>query len=114
MSPRNRLVLFLAGALGLCVLWVTALAGLFRPVELADRYLTAINDRTFSQRNITDAVTAVNFDYRGFDTLGEEFILFASVMGALVLLKQASEKEERPLLDAVTQGRALENSDAMR
>ena len=33
------------------------------------------------ERSTTDVVTAVNFDYRGFDTLGEEFILFAAVIG---------------------------------
>ena len=27
------------------------------------------------------------FDYRGFDTLGEEFILFVSVVGVMVLLR---------------------------
>jgi multicomponent Na+:H+ antiporter subunit B len=32
-------------------------------------------------------VTAVNFDYRGFDTLGEEFILFAAVIGVASILR---------------------------
>jgi multicomponent Na+:H+ antiporter subunit B len=34
-------------------------------------------------------VTAVNFDYRGFDTLGEEFMLLAAVTGTVVLLRGA-------------------------
>jgi multicomponent Na+:H+ antiporter subunit B len=40
-------------------------------------------------------VTAVVFDYRGFDTLGEEFILFAAVLGAVLLLR-AKVREVRP------------------
>ena len=32
-------------------------------------------------------VTAVNFDYRGFDTLGEEFMLLCAVTGTVVLLR---------------------------
>lgn len=41
--------------------------------------------------------SAVNFDYRGFDTLGEEYILFAAVTGLALLLRQArGEIEEAP------------------
>ncbi len=39
-----------------------------------------------SERHGTNIVTLVNFDYRGFDTLGEEYILFAAVIGAVLLL----------------------------
>jgi multicomponent Na+:H+ antiporter subunit B len=37
----------------------------------------------------------VVFDYRGFDTLGEEFILFAAVIGVALLLREAREEGER-------------------
>ena len=47
------------------------------------QYGDMVNAITVPERHITDAVTAVNFDIRGFDTLGEEFILFTSVMGVL-------------------------------
>jgi multicomponent Na+:H+ antiporter subunit B len=40
-----------------------------------------------AKRHATDIVTALNFDIRAFDTLGEEFILFASVAGVAVLLR---------------------------
>jgi multicomponent Na+:H+ antiporter subunit B len=39
------------------------------------------------ERHVPEAVTAVVFDYRGFDTLLEEFILFTSVTGIAVLLR---------------------------
>ena len=40
------------------------------------------------ERHATDVVNAINYDYRGFDTLGEEFILFAAVLGVLLLLRR--------------------------
>ncbi|MHC4253143.1 MAG: hydrogen gas-evolving membrane-bound hydrogenase subunit E [Planctomycetota bacterium] len=36
------------------------------------------------------SVTAVLLDYRGYDTLGEATVLFASVMGAILLLRRRS------------------------
>jgi multicomponent Na+:H+ antiporter subunit B len=65
-------------------------------------------------RHVANLVTALNFDYRAIDTLGEEFILLCSVTGVSVLLRgargeQTSAKpgrvDDRPLLppsEAVT------------
>lgn len=50
-------------------------------------YGDAINHMTVAQRHVTNMVTAVNFDYRAFDTLGEELMLVAAVTGTLVLLR---------------------------
>lgn len=50
-------------------------------------YGDAINRDTVAQRHVTNMVTAVNFDYRAFDTLGEELMLVAAVTGTLVLLR---------------------------
>jgi multicomponent Na+:H+ antiporter subunit B len=113
VTRNARLILFLLGATGLAALWTPAFLHLPGPKELRDRYLLVMTERTFPQRNITDVVTAVNFDYRGFDTIGEEFILFSSVMGALVLIRQADEKGNR-LRDAITPLRDVAPTDAMR
>jgi multisubunit Na+/H+ antiporter MnhB subunit len=40
-----------------------------------------------------NAVTAVVFDYRGFDTLGEATVLFAAVVGVLTLFRGLREDE---------------------
>lgn len=40
------------------------------------------------ERHATDVVNAINYDYRGFDTLGEEFILFTAVVGVMMMLRQ--------------------------
>jgi multicomponent Na+:H+ antiporter subunit B len=108
------MVIFFAGAAGLGILLICAFARLPGPEGLRSRYRNQINTRTVPERNTTDAVTAVNFDYRGFDTLGEEFILFVSVMGSIVLLRQPDEKEEQPLPDALTPGRDVGSSDSIR
>ena len=42
-------------------------------------------------------VSAVNFDYRGFDTVGEEFILFAAATGVATVLRHLrAEQQESP------------------
>ncbi|MGC2522846.1 MAG: hydrogen gas-evolving membrane-bound hydrogenase subunit E [Stellaceae bacterium] len=46
-----------------------------------------------NERHGTNIVTLVNFDYRGFDTLGEEYMLFAAVIGAVVLLREHRGEE---------------------
>ncbi|MGA2232248.1 MAG: MnhB domain-containing protein [Tepidisphaeraceae bacterium] len=114
MTSRFRMILFFSGAGGIAVLLACAFAHLPGPEDIRSRYLAQINQRTVPERNATDAVTAVNFDYRGFDTVGEEFILFVSVMGSLVLLRQPTEKQEKPLRDALTAGRDMPASDAIR
>jgi multisubunit Na+/H+ antiporter MnhB subunit len=35
-----------------------------------------------------NAVTAIVFDYRGFDTLGEATVLFAAVLGVAAMLRK--------------------------
>lgn len=46
------------------------------------------------ERHATDTVNAINYDYRGFDTLGEEFILFSAATGVMMLLRR-EEKSPR-------------------
>lgn len=71
-------------------------------------YGDAINRGTAAQRHVTNMVSAVNFDYRAFDTLGEELMLVAAVTGTLVLLRgrrgesvsdRAAQAGERPVCE---------------
>ena len=72
MSPRIRLALF--GVAVLVVLpGVVRVAGQMpgfgvHPLPYGD----AINAAAPPERHVTNMTSAVNFDYRGFDTLGEE------------------------------------------
>jgi multicomponent Na+:H+ antiporter subunit B len=101
MSDRLRLSLFgvaLSGLLGL-LLW--GFAGLPDFGHYNGPYGFILNRVAVPERSTTDVVTAVNFDYRGFDTLAEEFILFAAVVGvASILRKLRGERTRRPDDDA--------------
>jgi multisubunit Na+/H+ antiporter MnhB subunit len=48
---------------------------------------------TQSEVAVNNVVTAVVFDYRGFDTLGEATVLFAAVVGILGLFRKLREDE---------------------
>jgi multicomponent Na+:H+ antiporter subunit B len=50
-------------------------------------YGDAINQSAPAERHVSNMVSAVNFDYRAIDTLGEEFMLLCAVTGAVVLLR---------------------------
>lgn len=113
MSRGWRLTLFGAGAAGIALLFVLGCRPLPGPPALRNRYAQQINDRVFAERNVTDAVTAVNFDYRGFDTIGEEFILLISVLGSISLLRMAEDKPEKLLCDATSEKRDIPPSDAI-
>jgi len=56
-----------------------------------DDYFIANSQGELAANN---AVTAVVFDYRGFDTLGEATVLYAAVVGVLIAFR-ALRKEER-------------------
>jgi multicomponent Na+:H+ antiporter subunit B len=88
--------MFLLGAGGLTALLAWGLAGLPSFGAFDGAYALLIDHVVVAQRHATDAVTAVNFDYRALDTLGEEFILFASVVGLAVLLREQRSERERP------------------
>ncbi len=113
MSRGARLALFLVSAAGFLAVFIAAARGLptfGRPLGL---YGPTINASTQRERRVTDAVTAVNFDYRGVDTMGEEFILFASVAGAVLLLRKQS-KEVLEESDKSARREAPPPSDATR
>ena len=55
-----------------------------------------LNGIGVTERHATDLVTALNFDFRGFDTFGEEFILFASVLGVVLILREMRGEDKRP------------------
>src|SRR6185437_9732542 len=65
---RQKFFLFSAAALALCFVWGYRDLPPFG--QVTSIYADKVNAITVPQRHITDAVTAVNFDIRGFDTLG--------------------------------------------
>jgi multicomponent Na+:H+ antiporter subunit B len=94
MSRSVRMGLFVISVLGFASLYVWALRGLPAFGHYRGPYGDVLNQVATYERHVTDIVTAVNFDYRGFDTLGEESILFISVVGAVVLLRRQKKEQE--------------------
>ena len=89
MSPRARRWVFLLAVLALlpCLVRVCAHMPRFGAHPLP--YGDLINRIGLPERHITNMISAVNFDYRGFDTLGEEFMLLSAVTGTSFLLRGA-------------------------
>jgi multicomponent Na+:H+ antiporter subunit B len=65
-------------------------------------------------RHATDYVTALNFDLRAFDTLGEEFILFASVTAVALLFRHVRQEERREHRRELEEHRFRGASDSLR
>jgi multicomponent Na+:H+ antiporter subunit B len=107
MTPRLRLWLFLIAAAGLvaCLLW--AFGGLPGFGNYPGPYGQEILKNAVAQTHATGVVSAINFDYRGFDTLGEEFILFTAAAGMSVVLRRLrgereGEREQSPVEEAAS------------
>jgi len=96
MTRQLRLGLFGVSGVGLSALLLWAVAGLHAFGDYHERYGTLLKNVAVSERHTTNVVTSVVFDYRGFDTLGEEFILFASVVGVALLTRDARDERARP------------------
>jgi multisubunit Na+/H+ antiporter MnhB subunit len=45
------------------------------------------------QTGAANIVTAVLLDYRAYDTLGEATVLFASIMGAIAIIRKKARKK---------------------
>ena len=98
MTPRNRTILFAVGALAVLPVLIRVLPHMPRFGDHAMPYGDAVTASSPVDRQTQNVVTALNFDYRGFDTMGEEFILLCAVTGVTVLLRgtRGEETSARP------------------
>jgi multicomponent Na+:H+ antiporter subunit B len=96
MSRRVRLVVFGVGALGLAGLLAWGLAGLPSFGQFDGAYGQLLAHLSVPERGATSSIAVTTFDFRGVDTLGEEFILFAAAVGVLVLLRVQRAEEAVP------------------
>ena len=58
------------------------------PVAPMDDYYL---ENAQQERSVNNVVTAIVFDYRGFDTLGEAAVLFTAVCSVLALFRKGRE-----------------------
>jgi multicomponent Na+:H+ antiporter subunit B len=95
MRRPVRLALFAAAGGGLLAVLVIGLHGLPAFGHYHGIYGRVVTRSEPHLRHATDIVTALNFDLRAFDTLGEEFILFAAVAGVALLLRHLRNEDEQ-------------------
>jgi multicomponent Na+:H+ antiporter subunit B len=115
MTATGRRGLVLVGGAGVAILYAWAIFGLPAFGHYQGPYGDIINKVATPERHLTDTVTAVNFDYRGFDTVNEEMILFAAVVGlAIILRTQRDEQESQGDQDHARYRIAPHTSDSIR
>jgi multicomponent Na+:H+ antiporter subunit C len=114
MTERWRRGVFLAGAAVLAAFILWGLAGLPGFGRYPGPYGDIINRIAVAQTNATGVVSAVNFEYRGFDTVGEEFILFAAAAGVATVLRHLRGEDKISTRQEALDRVAPPPSDALR
>jgi multicomponent Na+:H+ antiporter subunit B len=105
MSRRVRYALALVALVALGAVLVAAVVDLEPFGHYPGPYGDVLAKVVPGERHTGQLVAAVTFDYRGFDTLGEELILFSAACGCVALLRlrrrergdDASAAPSRPL-----------------
>jgi multicomponent Na+:H+ antiporter subunit B len=90
MTRRVRMAVLTPALLGLGALFAWAIAGLPAFGDYRGPYGYVLNRIVVPMRHTTNVVMGTTFDVRGVDTMGEEFILFAAVVGVTLLLRDES------------------------
>jgi len=79
-------------SLGIIISFLIATALLTHPFGYPPSQMDDyIIENAQSETGANNAVAAVVFDYRGFDTLGEATILFTAVTGVVMLFRKKKE-----------------------
>ncbi|MDF2673223.1 MAG: hypothetical protein K0R09_1488 [Clostridiales bacterium] len=65
-------------------------------IENPDGVAEVIIKENLGRSRAVNAVTAVMFDFRGYDTLGEAFIFLTAITGVIVILRNEKKREGSP------------------
>jgi multisubunit Na+/H+ antiporter MnhB subunit len=87
MNKRNLFGFAFLTVIGVFIIFSTLLMHPFGDPsdENMDQYII---DNTVDETGANNGVTAVVFDYRGFDTLGEATVLFTAVAGVILVFRR--------------------------
>jgi multicomponent Na+:H+ antiporter subunit B len=83
-----RIGVFLPALAGFGALLVWAYTGIPSFGDYRGPYGFVLERISVPLRHMDNAVNATTYDVRGIDTMGEEFILFAAVIGVVLLLRE--------------------------
>jgi len=115
MKCKHRLLLFVPSAVVLFALFAWSMRDLVPFGHYRGPYGDVVNKITVFECHATNAVSAVNFDLRALDTMGEETILFMAVSGlAMLLRKQTRESKDNESSDETESRDAPQPSDAIK
>jgi multicomponent Na+:H+ antiporter subunit B len=114
MNPAQRRAMFLIGAAGFAAFFIWGLLGLPGFGRYPGPYGFIINRIALRQTHATGTVSAVNFEYRGFDTVGEEFILFTAAVGVSTVLRKLRGEREGSAVDEAADRDVPPTSGAVR
>ncbi|NUP74893.1 MAG: sodium:proton antiporter [Sinomonas sp.] len=109
MTRRGRLISLWAGLTAFAGLLLVGFLNLQRFGGDSHPYRDLAVVATF-ERATANAVSSINFDQRGFDTFGEETILFCAVVGVAALLRPVHRERRR---DVESGGRVLESTSLL-
>jgi multicomponent Na+:H+ antiporter subunit B len=98
MSRRVRIGIFVPAVALFAVLIFWSYAGIPDFGHYRGPYGFVLNRVATPERHMDNVINAATYDYRGFDTLGEEFILFAAVTGVVLLLRGSGTREARDVV----------------
>jgi multicomponent Na+:H+ antiporter subunit B len=115
VSRRVRLWLFAPALAAMVALLVWGFTGLPDFGHYRGPYGKVLAKVAVPERKATDIVSSTTFDYRGFDTLIEEMILFTAALGLVMLLREQRGEEEEPEGEEGEESRTPpRTSDALR
>jgi multicomponent Na+:H+ antiporter subunit B len=114
MTASQRRWVFLAAMGGFLAFYLWGLMGLPGFGNYPGPYGDIINAIAVAQTHATGVVSAVNFEYRSFDTLGEEFILFIAATGVATVLRHLREEHDTSAVDEAKNRDVPATSDAVR
>ena len=114
MSPAARRWAFLIAGAGLVAFYLWGLTGLPGFGDYPGPYGTIINQVAVTQTKATAVVSAINFEYRGIDTVGEEFILFVAAAGVSIVLRHLRGERDRAGIDEAMGRDVPPTSNAVR
>jgi multicomponent Na+:H+ antiporter subunit B len=114
VTAAQRRWIFLAAMAGLAAFYLWGLAGLPGFGNYPGPYGDIINQIAVTQTHATGVVSAINFQYRGFDTVGEEFILFVAAAGVATVLRHLRDERQSPARDEAMDRTARPTSEAVR
>lgn len=114
MSGMARQIFFWLGAGVVAAIVAAALFRLPPFGHYRGPYGDLINQRALTERHTPQSVAAVNFDYRGFDTQGEEYIFLAAVTGIVLLMRMQRTESEREAEDQASDRHVPPTNDALQ